>query len=87
MSIVLSATALVLFRLRRNTQARHHRPASAAPGASVAAEAPGAASKPAPQRPRRRHDNSGFSHFATGRRGHARMPRIAELKKRPDAAS
>ncbi|WP_213005286.1 hypothetical protein [Paractinoplanes toevensis] len=77
MSILVCVTALFVTRHIRSRQ-RH--PAPAAPGASVAAEAPGAVITVVPP-PRRRHDNSGFSHFTTNHRGYRQMPRRLELKK------
>ncbi|MET3426981.1 putative lipid-binding transport protein (Tim44 family) [Actinoplanes tereljensis] len=81
-SIVVCATAWLVMRHFRSRQ-RH--PAPAAPGVSVAAEAPGAViTVGAPSAPtRRRHDNSGFSHFSANHRGYRQMPRRLELKKRP----
>jgi hypothetical protein len=80
-SIVVCATAVLVLR---HFRARHRHPAPAAPGASVAAEAPGAVATVRPPT-RRRHDNSGFSHFTPNRRGYHQMPRRLELKKRPEA--
>ncbi|MEU4243164.1 hypothetical protein [Actinoplanes sp. NPDC026619] len=73
---IVVCVAAAAFALR-HARSRQRHPVPAAPGASVAAEAPGAVIK------RRRHDNSGLSHFSASHRGYRQMPRIEELKKRP----